>query len=62
VLGHGDQLILLAHREAMAHAIGGDARMMVVEGMGHVMTSDFYGQVVNAIVSDIKRTMGHDGS
>ncbi len=46
----------------MAHAIGGDARMMVVEGMGHVMTSDFYGQVVNAIVSDIKRTMGHDGS
>ena len=62
VHGRGDRLVPLAHGEATARAIGGDARMMVVEGMGHVMTSDFYGQVVDAIVSNAERTTGHDGS
>jgi pimeloyl-ACP methyl ester carboxylesterase len=62
VHGRGDRLVPLAHGEATATAIGGDARMMFVEGMGHVMTSDFYEQVVDAILSNVERTTGRDGS
>lgn len=58
VHGRGDLLVPLAHGEATVRAIGGDARLMVVEGMGHVMTRDFYGQVVDAIVSNVERTAG----
>jgi pimeloyl-ACP methyl ester carboxylesterase len=61
VHGSDDRLVPLAHGEATARAIGGDTRTLVIEGMGHVMTSDFYQQVIDAIVSNSKRTMGHDG-
>lgn len=55
VHGRGDRMVPLAHGEATARAIGENARMIVVEGMGHVMTSVFYGQVVDAIVSNAER-------
>jgi pimeloyl-ACP methyl ester carboxylesterase len=61
VHGSDDRLVPLAHGEATARAIGGDTRTLVVEGMGHVMTRNFYRQVVDAIVSNSKRTTGRDG-
>jgi pimeloyl-ACP methyl ester carboxylesterase len=39
VHGRGDKLVKLACGEATAAAIGGDVRLLIVEGMGHVILS-----------------------
>ena len=55
VHGSGDRLVKLEHGLATARAVGEDATMKVVEGMGHVIVERFYGVVVEAIRANTER-------
>jgi pimeloyl-ACP methyl ester carboxylesterase len=56
--GRGDRLVPLACGEATAAAIGGDARLHVIEGMGHSLPKQFYKEITDQILSNFERSKG----
>jgi len=56
--GRGDRLVPVACGEATAAAIGGDVRLHILEGMGHSLPKEFYGEIVAAIAENVEREKG----